>query len=136
MNHNKQIIEAIKDCLTVEIKFLYHASMDWDDLGVTRDIFLVALTNKISGKMYRTEFGQSLAESHKDNRPKHKPSVADVLYSIERYDPETFDDFCSNFGYNNDSIKAHKIYIEAQKQYYFMRSLPCIEKINEILQEY
>lgn len=166
MNHNEQIKKAIKDCLTVKIEFLFHGKMPWDEptSKATRDVYLVTLTNE-NGKTYQTQYGQSLVKSDprkmsddalkcyfSNSKDYHdfkdgltlrkkiaqieKPSIADVLYSIERNDPETFEDFCSNFGYNNDSIKAHKIYIEAQKQYYFMKSLPCIEKINEILQDY
>ena len=137
MEHNKQIIEAIKDCLTVEVEFQFHGKMPWDEATSkdTRDVYLVTLTNA-QGKKYQTQYGQSIANSRKGPERKIKPTLADVLYSIERNDPETFDDFCSNFGYDNDSIKAHKIYMEVQKQYYFMRSLPCVEKINEILQDY
>lgn len=65
-----------------------------------------------------------------------KPSIADVLYSIERYDPYSFEDFCESFGYDNDSIKAHKTYTEVQAQYHFMMRMPCLDEINEILQDY
>lgn len=137
-NNNDEIFEAIKGSLEIDIKFLFHGKMQWDNPtnSDTRDVYLVTLKDK-NGRKCEILYGQCIAESSNQNsKPKKKPTFADVLYSIERNDPETFDDFCSNFGYDNDSIKDHKIYMEVQKQYQFMRSLPCIDKINDILQDY
>ena len=45
------------------------------------------------------------------------PSDYDILSSIEKYDPETFEDFCSNYGYDEDSRNAENIYQAVRKQY-------------------
>lgn len=42
-----------------------------------------------------------------DGKP---PTEYDVLACLTKYDPGTFEDFCSEFGYETDSIKATKIY--------------------------
>lgn len=44
------------------------------------------------------------------------PTDYDILASIEKNDPGTFDDFCSNYGYDTDSRKAEKVYFAVQKQ--------------------
>ena len=50
---------------------------------------------------------------------KPKPlNIDDVLYSLIldiQAGAESFDDFCDNLGYNNDSIKANDIYKACQK---------------------
>jgi hypothetical protein len=50
---------------------------------------------------------------------KPKPlNIDDILYSLvldSQASLETFDDFCDNFGYDNDSIKANEIYKACQK---------------------
>lgn len=38
------------------------------------------------------------------------PSAYDVLTCITKYDPCSFEDFCSDFGYDNDSRKAEETY--------------------------
>jgi hypothetical protein len=53
----------------------------------------------------------------KNNTPV-KPVAADVVYSVlSDYSAgeESFEDFCSNFGYDNDSIKALNTYIACQR---------------------
>jgi hypothetical protein len=39
------------------------------------------------------------------------PTAYDVLVCLQKYDVGTFENFCSEFGYNVDSRKAEKIYI-------------------------
>jgi len=46
------------------------------------------------------------------------PEDADVMYSLlmdAGCSIESFDDFCENLGYSNDSIKALNIYLKCQK---------------------
>lgn len=50
-----------------------------------------------------------------------------------------FDDFCDEFGYDNDSIKTLKIYEGCQKEtkaYYDMFDSEEREILNELLQDY
>lgn len=45
------------------------------------------------------------------------PNEYDVLACLEKYDPGTFEDFCSELGYNEDSRTAERIYIAVIKEY-------------------
>jgi hypothetical protein len=67
-----------------------------------RDIYNIVLKNK--AHRYRFTFGQSIA-----NAGKH-PTAYEVLSCLQKYDVGTFDDFCSDFGYDTDSRKAYKTY--------------------------
>lgn len=55
------------------------------------------------------------------NRPKlvkgHAPTEYDILASLTKHDVGSFDDFCSEFGYNLDSRSAKKIYKAVVKEY-------------------
>lgn len=66
---------------------------------------------------------------------KHTPNAYDILSCLDGYMPSTFEDFCSEFGYDTDSIRALKTYIECQKQYDGLRKIftsEQLEKLNEI----
>lgn len=41
----------------------------------------------------------------------------DLLACLTKYDPGTFENFCSDFGYNTDSRKAESTYHAVQKEY-------------------
>ena len=45
------------------------------------------------------------------------PNEYDVLACLEKYDPGTFEDFCSELGYDEDSRTAERIYIAVIKEY-------------------
>lgn len=38
---------------------------------------------------------------------KHKPSAYDILACLSSYYPETFEDFCSEFGYDEQSLSNY-----------------------------
>lgn len=62
------------------------------------------------------------------------PTLYDVLSCITKYDPSTFNNFCSEFGYNNDSMKDFAIYQEVCKEWenvYRMFS-DCLDELQEI----
>ena len=46
-----------------------------------------------------------------------KPTDYDILACLEKYDPEDFENFCDNFGYDTDSRKAYKVYEDVKEQY-------------------
>lgn len=45
------------------------------------------------------------------------PTFYDVFTCLTKYDVGTFDNFCDNFGYDNDSITALKTYKQVVKEY-------------------
>jgi hypothetical protein len=83
---------------------------------------------KKDGKQYSFKFGQSIAEGS------NEPTLYDVLACLQKYDVGTFEDFCGNFGYDEDSRKAEKIYKAVCKEYEGMQRLFNEEEL-ELLQE-
>ena len=75
---------------------------------------------------------------HKDillNPNFKQPSEYDVLACLTKYDPETFEDFCSNFGYEEDSLKAEKVYKAVVNEWHNVAMLwndKEIEQLQEI----
>lgn len=45
------------------------------------------------------------------------PTAYDVLACLQKYDVGTFEDFCGDYGYDNDSIKSLKTYKAVKKEY-------------------
>jgi hypothetical protein len=62
------------------------------------------------------------------------PSEYDVLACLTKYNPETFEDFCSEFGYDEDSRSAERVY-EAVKDEYHNVAMLWSETEIEDLQE-
>lgn len=63
------------------------------------------------------------------------PTAYDVLACIQKYDVGTFDDFCSEFGYDTDSRKAYKTYkavLREWKNIEFLFTPEQIELLREI----
>ncbi len=63
------------------------------------------------------------------------PTAYDVLVCLQKYDVGSFDDFCSDFGYNIDSITANKTYKAVCKEFESIQRIWSddeIEKLQEI----
>lgn len=62
------------------------------------------------------------------------PSAYDVLACITKSDPGTFNEFCYEYGYNNDSIKALETYRAVQEEWSGVRRMfgDCLEELQEI----
>lgn len=54
-----------------------------------------------------------LAKMQKEARP----TYYDVLACLTKYEPGTFEDFCSEYGYDEDSRTAERIYFAVQKEF-------------------
>jgi hypothetical protein len=72
---------------------------------------------------------------------KPKPlNIDDVLYSLildSQAGQGTFEDFCDNFGYNEDSIKHSEIYKACQKTAKKVKTfIPNLEEASELFQDY
>lgn len=46
------------------------------------------------------------------------PTAYDVLACLTKNDPRSFNDFCDEYGYDNDSRKAEKIYNSVREEWY------------------
>lgn len=63
------------------------------------------------------------------------PTAYDVLACLTKYDPGTFEDFCSEFGYDEDSRNAEKTYNAVKDEWQNVRALFTdseIEQLQEI----
>ena len=100
-----------KSGTTFKAKYVKHDLYFADDKE-PRDIYRITL--KRNGETYSFKFGQSIANS---DYGKTSPTAYDVLAALTKYDPENFDNFCSEYGYDTDSRKAEKIYKAVQKEY-------------------
>lgn len=97
-----------------------------------RYVFKLKLTRK--GKQYTFKFGQSYAEGSKE------PDMYTVLSCLTKYDPYSFEDFCSEFGYNqyNDygrkNKKAYKTYLAVEREWKAVERMfgDCLEELCEI----
>ena len=91
-------------------------------------------------KEYVTDFYMGSGLVDKMNRPK-KPTKKDLLYSMIMDDVSgmNFNDFCNEFGYDNDSIKALKVYEACKREtkaYYNMFDSEEREVLRELLEDY
>ena len=79
-------------------------------------------------KSYTFDFGQSIADGSKE------PAMYDILTCLTKYDPETFDNFCAEFGYDIDSRNSKKIYKAVCKEFAAVERLfgDVIEELQEI----
>ena len=83
-----------------------------------------------NGRTWKFDFSDS-----KSNKDKNiNPTAYDVLACLQKYDIGTFKDFCDDFDYSDDSIKALKLYKAVKKEYeevYLMFS-DVMDKLEEI----
>lgn len=124
-----------------------------------RDIYEITLTR--GTRSWSFEFGQSIADSgfyvqigrskyplerkyldktsyrsdlDKIHYPK-PPTAYDVLACLTKYDVGTFENFCSEFGYDEDSRTAEKIYKAVYEEWLNVQKMWSdteIEKLQEI----
>lgn len=90
----------------------------------TRDIYTITLKN--DRHKYRFNFGQSIA-----NQGQH-PTAYDVLACLTKYEVGTFENFCSEFGYDLDSRKAYKTYKAVMKEWKNIELLFTPEQLEQL----
>lgn len=126
-----------KTKVIMEVKYIRHGKHFAADDDNNRDIYQI--TFKRGERVWSFMFGNSVTQSVKWkiypnsrdapfttnddsiakkyparlrvlNKEFKEPSAYDVLTAITKYDPSTFEDFCADYGYDTDSMKAHKTY--------------------------
>lgn len=68
----------------------------------------------------------------KQKKAKAKPTCYDVLACLTHYDPGSFQNFCDEFGYSNDSIRALKTYLAVQDEWENLRRIFTPEQLEEL----
>lgn len=91
-------------------------------------------------KEYVTDFYMGCGLVNENRKPK-KPQKKDILYSMIMNDVSnmSFDDFCDEFGYDNNLIKSLEIYKACEEQtkaYYEMFDMEERETLRELLEDY
>jgi len=124
--------------IIIEKKYICHDKFFPEDKEA-RAIFKITIERKgLKGWSFR--FGQSIVDSYNILRSeRHQvrtaPSDYDILSCITKSDPGIFNEFCANYGYDDDSRKAEKIYFDVQKEWSNVNRLFSdkeIEQLNEI----
>lgn len=59
-------------------------------------------------------------------------SEYDVLSCLEKYDYGSFNNFCNEFGYDNDSIKAYRTYEKCISQYRSLCKIFTTKQMEEL----
>ena len=91
-------------------------------------------------KEFVTDFYMGSGLVDEMGKPK-KPTKEDILFAMIMDDVSDldFNDFCSELGYNNDSIKALKVYEACKREtkaYYNMFDSEEREVLRELLEDY
>lgn len=105
-----------------------YGRMDWDDTKTKRMVFTLKLTYK--RRQYTFDFGQSIAKGGET------PTLYAIMACLQKYEIETFEDFCDMCGYNTYSKSADKAYKAVCKEYNAMARLFTndeLEALNEII---
>lgn len=126
MNYQKQANDfAAKHNVKMVINSTTYGKHFADDKD-SRYIFNITL--KRNRKQYTFNFGQSIAQGS------NEPTMYDILTCLEKYESSDFEDFCSNYGYDNDSRKAYNIYLAVSREYKAVDRLfgDIMEELQEI----
>jgi hypothetical protein len=94
----------------------------------SRWVFKLKLT--VNRRSYTFNFGQSIAAGGEE------PCMYDILACLQKYDVGSFEDFCSEFGYNEDSRTAERTYKAVCKEYAAVCRLFTTEQIEQLQEIY
>lgn len=123
-DYQKQATDFLnKHGIKFSSSYVDHKPYFMDDKD-SRDIYKV--TFKRDSKQFSLRFGQSIA-----NTGSH-PTPYDVLASLTKYDPYSFESFCSDYGYDTDSRKSEKVYNAVQNEWRKMNNFFTSEELTEL----
>ena len=125
--YEKQAIEFLRNAkATMEIKYKGKAiNPDWKD-DTERNYYSFEIRTQ-KGTMSGT-FWDSIHNTQRNN----KPTEYDILACLTKYDPGTFEEFCSDYGYDEDSRTAEKIYIAVVREYKQLERIFTTEQLEEL----
>jgi len=93
------------------LKYDYHFAGDKSQ----RHIFKIKLSR--NNKSFSFKFGQSIKDYAKE------PTIYQILSCLQKCGVGTFENFCGDFGYDEDSRKAEKIYKSVCREFLNMQKL-------------
>lgn len=139
---NKEWKEKEKRCLYEVTLTSPRGSMVFDFWDSIRNTEIKGMTiEAYAEKRYRVPFS-SLTQAEKMQASKELaakkkaavPSVYDVLACLTKCDPGTFVDFCSDYGYDEDSRTAERVYFAVQKEYAQLARLFTPAQMDELVE--
>lgn len=132
-----QTTEFDIEALPVEITLIGEMPSPWgDDTPRVVDAWRVTI-----GKQWVTTYYTSTSQRNKRTGRPTRPTVADIMYSLfndASAADENFSDWCDNYGYSDDSIKALNLYkacTEVAKNLRRQFDLETRAKIQTVIQE-
>jgi len=124
MNYQKQANEfAKKHGIILKINGSEYKKHFADD-KYCRYVFNCTL--KCNKRQFTFDFGQSIASGGEE------PTMYDILCCLQKYDVGSFENFCGDFGYDEDSRKTEKIYKAVLREYNAMCRLFTPEQLEEM----
>jgi hypothetical protein len=125
--HETQATEFLeRHGITFRAVFIRHGKHFPKDTD-NRDIYECVLERK-DGNSTSWAFGQSVFHSKKHIAP----TAHDLLDCLIKSNPGTFDDFCSEYGYDNDSRSAERTYNSVVQEWLKVSSFFTAEEIDEL----
>lgn len=109
----------------------------WDSIHNT-EISMMTLEQYVEKKLRRRFSDMSYTEKKKagvklkELKDDAVPNAYDILACLQKYDVGTFEDFCSEFGYDEDSRTAERIYIAVIKEYKDLTRIFTKEQMEEL----
>lgn len=129
MEYNKEMRKILTHAgINVDIIYITKSFTNWDKDNLHNQYKVVLKRGK---NEMQFDFWDSLYNTNNNK----KPTTYDVIACLEWYNIYDFEDFCFNFGYDIDSIKAFNIYTECQKQQKELFQLIPEEEIREQIRE-
>lgn len=109
----------------------------WDSIHDT-EIYTMTLEKYVTKIKHSRimSYGEKIKAQRELNQLKAEaiPNTYDVIDCLEKYDVGTFEDFCSEFGYDEDSRRAERIYIAVVKEFKELQKIFSEEQL-EILRD-
>lgn len=128
-DYNKEMKKILNNAgISVNIVYIAKSFPNWDEGNLHNQYKIILERGK---QQMQFDYWDSLYNT-KENK---KPSTYDVIACLEWYEIYDFEDFCQNFGYDTDSMKAFNIYTECQKQQKELFALIPEENIREQIRE-
>lgn len=109
----------------------------WDSIHNTK-ISQMSLEQYCAKKLKRTlkdccySEGVKLTKELKKKKEEAIPNAYNVLAHLVKYDPGSFEDFCQEYGYDEDSRTAERTYFAVQKEYHELLKVFTEEQMEEL----
>ena len=111
--------------------------MFWDSIYNT-EIYMMS-REEYAKKRFKCEYPYLISTDQKKTREELKekkqeamPSAYDVLSCVTSYDPGTFEEFCADFGYDEDSKSAERTYIAVMRECKQLQRIFTVKQMEEL----